>query len=86
MLAIITDAKQQNGKFEYLVQFKNTSDPESIDSEKMDRFWPQELIKFFEKRILWKRMVQFGGNEELPKHDEDAFEPSNIPVAITCKW
>lgn len=61
---------------------KDRNEPESIPSERVKQMWPQMLIKFFEKRILWKRMVQF--NEHQNEIVQQAESQDGEPIEIEC--
>lgn len=70
-----------------MVEFKDGSEPQSVDSEKVRNFWPQILIRFFEKRISWKRLVHFEDQETVdgPDGRQDT-KPIGEPIEIECKY
>lgn len=69
----------------YLVEYKDSKQHESFPSETVRKMWPQLLIRFFEKRILWQKAVQFIDNQEVQEVQE-ADNPIGDPVGIDCKF
>lgn len=63
--------KNEDGTIEYLVQYKDAHEAESVGLNKVKKFWPQLLIQFFENKILWKRAVQFNQNDEIFEYNEN---------------
>lgn len=66
-----------------MVQYKDTHDAESVRSDEVKELWLQLLIQFFEKKILWKREVQFIENNQVFElnQNDNVQRGAGIPIA-----
>lgn len=71
---------------QYLIQYKDTKQYESVPSETVKKMWSQLLFGFFEKRILWQKAVQFIENQEQCQDIQETVNPVGDPVGIDCKY
>lgn len=80
---LFSGAKRDNNLMQYFIKFDDTLRPEKVQSADVIKYWPKQIIDFFEKRIEWIRKPDDDTDEWTNESDEvlDAY-----PQQILCNF